>query len=96
MAWTTAAWKMINYIHKPEDVAYSYTELSKVGRSFGSSRRILEMYTACSPGNVELRPIILKNSQDHIEKTLKTGPKTRLLPSSMAVAAAPSTRSAKR
>ncbi len=28
-----------------------------------------------SPGNVELRPEILKNSQDFIEKTLKTGPK---------------------
>jgi len=28
-----------------------------------------------SPGNVELRPIILKNSQDYIEKELKTAAK---------------------
>ena len=28
-----------------------------------------------SPGNVELRPVILKNSQDYIQKELKTKPK---------------------
>jgi fructose-bisphosphate aldolase class II len=28
-----------------------------------------------SPGNVELRPVILKNSQDYIEQELKTGTK---------------------
>ena len=31
-----------------------------------------------SPGNVELRPEILKNSQEYIEKELKTSTKARL------------------
>jgi len=59
---------------QPEDVAYAYTELSKVGRLFSVAAAFGNVHGVYSPGNVELRPIILKNSQDHIEKTLKTGP----------------------
>jgi len=60
---------------QPEDVAYSYKELSKVGRLFSVAAAFGNVHGVYSPGNVELRPVILKNSQDHIEKELKTGPK---------------------
>jgi fructose-bisphosphate aldolase class II len=60
---------------QPEDVAYAYTELGKVGRLFSVAAAFGNVHGVYSPGNVELRPIILKNSQDHIEKKWKTGPK---------------------
>jgi fructose-bisphosphate aldolase class II len=60
---------------QPQHVAYSYQELSKVGRLFSVAAAFGNVHGVYSPGNVELRPIILKNSQDYIEKELKTGPK---------------------
>jgi fructose-bisphosphate aldolase class II len=60
---------------QPEDVAHAYVELSKVGSLFGVAAAFGNVHGVYSPGNVELRPIILKNSQDYIEKQLKTGPK---------------------
>ena len=60
---------------QPEDVAYAYTELSKVGRLFSVAAAFGNVHGVYSPGNVELRPVILKNSQDYIEKKLSTGPK---------------------
>jgi fructose-bisphosphate aldolase class II len=60
---------------QPEDVAYSYTELGKVGDLFTIAAAFGNVHGVYSPGNVELRPEILKNSQDYIEQNLGTGPK---------------------
>ncbi|MCK9402364.1 MAG: class II fructose-bisphosphate aldolase [Chitinophagaceae bacterium] len=60
---------------QPQHVAYSYTELSKVGKLFTVAAAFGNVHGVYSPGNVELRPEILRNSQDFIEKELKTGPK---------------------
>jgi fructose-bisphosphate aldolase class II len=60
---------------QPQHVAYSYTELSKVGKLFTIAAAFGNVHGVYSPGNVELRPEILKNSQDYIQKELKTGPK---------------------
>jgi fructose-bisphosphate aldolase, class II len=60
---------------QPQHVAYAYTELSKVGKLFTVAAAFGNVHGVYSPGNVELRPEILKNSQDHIEKELKTGKK---------------------
>jgi len=57
---------------QPQHVAYAYKELSKVGRLFSVAAAFGNVHGVYSPGNVELRPIILKNSQDYIEKELKT------------------------
>jgi len=60
---------------QPQHVAYSYTELSKVGKLFTVAAAFGNVHGVYSPGNVQLRPEILKNSQDFIEHELKTGPK---------------------
>jgi fructose-bisphosphate aldolase, class II len=60
---------------QPQHVAYAYTELGKVGRLFTVAAAFGNVHGVYSPGNVELRPEILKNSQDYIQKQLKTGPK---------------------
>ena len=60
---------------QPEHVAYSYTELGKVGKLFTIAAAFGNVHGVYKPGNVELRPEILNNSQVYIEKELKTGPK---------------------
>ena len=60
---------------QPQDVAYSYSELSKVGRLFTVAAAFGNVHGVYSPGNVELRPEILRNSQDYIERELKTAAK---------------------
>jgi fructose-bisphosphate aldolase class II len=60
---------------QPEDVAYSYKELNKVGSLFTVAAAFGNVHGVYKPGNVELRPEILNNSQVYIEKELKTGPK---------------------
>lgn len=60
---------------QPQHVAYSYTELSKVGPMFTVAAAFGNVHGVYKPGNVELRPVILHNSQVYIEKELKTGPK---------------------
>ena len=60
---------------QPEHVAYAYTELGKVGKLFTVAAAFGNVHGVYSPGNVELKPEILHNSQLHIEKTLGTGPK---------------------
>ena len=59
---------------QPEDVAYAYEELSKVSDRFTIAASFGNVHGVYKPGNVELKPIILKNSQDHIIKKYKTGP----------------------
>ena len=60
---------------QPQDVAYSYTELKKVGDLFTIAAAFGNVHGVYKPGNVELRPEILKNSQDYIVKELGTDPK---------------------
>ncbi|MFY7879131.1 MAG: class II fructose-bisphosphate aldolase [Lacibacter sp.] len=60
---------------QPQHVAYAYSELGKVGNLFTVAAAFGNVHGVYKPGNVELRPEILKNSQDYIEKEFKTGPK---------------------
>jgi len=58
---------------QPADVLAAYDALSPVGKftvaaSFGNTHGVYK------PGNVKLRPIILKNSQDYVQAERKTGP----------------------
>ena len=60
---------------QPEDVAYSFKELQQVGDMFTVAAAFGNVHGVYKPGNVELRPEILNNSQRYIETHLKTGPK---------------------
>lgn len=60
---------------QPEDVAYAYEELLKVGPRFTVAAAFGNVHGVYSPGNVELRPEILKNSQEFIEKKFGTARK---------------------
>lgn len=60
---------------QPEDVAYAFTALSEVGNLFTVAAAFGNVHGVYKPGNVELRPEILNNSQLHIAAKLKTGPK---------------------
>jgi fructose-bisphosphate aldolase class II len=59
---------------QPEDVAYAYEELSKVSDRFTIAASFGNVHGVYKPGNVELKPVILKNSQEYIVKKHKTGP----------------------
>ena len=60
---------------QPAHVAYAYKELSQVGRLFTVAAAFGNVHGVYSPGNVQLRPDILQNSQTYIEKELGTGAK---------------------
>ena len=60
---------------QPQHVAYAYKELSKVGKLFSVAAAFGNVHGVYSPGNVELRPEILKNSQTYIETELQTAAK---------------------
>ncbi len=60
---------------QPQHVAYSYTELGKVSNMFTVAAAFGNVHGVYKPGNVELRPEILNNSQVYIERELKTGAK---------------------
>lgn len=52
---------------QPEEVAASYEALSEVGNLFTIAAAFGNVHGVYKPGNVELRPEILKNSQDFIQ-----------------------------
>ena len=60
---------------QPEEVAYAYEELSKISDKFTIAAAFGNVHGVYKPGNVKLQPIILKNSQDHIQKKFNTGEK---------------------
>lgn len=60
---------------QPEDVAYAYEQLSQVSSRFTVAAAFGNVHGVYSPGNVELRPEILKNSQEFIEKKFGTAKK---------------------
>jgi fructose-bisphosphate aldolase class II len=56
-------------------VAYAYEELGKVGKLFTVAAAFGNVHGVYSPGNVELRPIILNNSQKFIQEKHGTAEK---------------------
>ncbi len=60
---------------QPSEVAYAYTELNKVSPLFTIAAAFGNVHGVYKPGNVELRPVILKNSQAYIQQQFKTGAK---------------------
>ncbi len=57
---------------QPEDVAYAYEELMKISDRFTVAASFGNVHGVYKPGNVKLQPIILKNSQEYIQKKFKT------------------------
>lgn len=57
---------------QPEEVAYAYEELSKVSDRFTVAAAFGNVHGVYKPGNVELRPIILKNSQQYVHEKFGT------------------------
>ena len=58
---------------QPEDVAFAYEELIKISDKFTIAASFGNVHGVYKPGNVNLQPIILKNSQDFIQNKFKTG-----------------------
>lgn len=57
---------------QPEEVAYAYEELSKVSDRFTIAAAFGNVHGVYKPGNVELRPVILKNSQEYVHEKFGT------------------------
>lgn len=60
---------------QPNEVAYAYEHLKQVGDLFTVAAAFGNVHGVYSPGNVELRPEILKNSQVYIQEKYGTGEK---------------------
>ncbi|HRW62252.1 MAG TPA: class II fructose-bisphosphate aldolase [Bacteroidales bacterium] len=60
---------------QPEDVAYAYENLMKISPNFTIAASFGNVHGVYKPGNVELSPEILKNSQDLIKRKFGTGEK---------------------
>ncbi len=60
---------------QPQEVAYAYKELKKVGNLFTIAAAFGNVHGVYSPGNVELRPEILNNSQQYIQQEFGTDKK---------------------
>ncbi|MEM9340362.1 MAG: class II fructose-bisphosphate aldolase, partial [Bacteroidota bacterium] len=58
---------------QPEEVAYAYENLKTVSDRFTIAAAFGNVHGVYKPGNVKLTPIILKNSQDHIQEKHQTG-----------------------
>ncbi len=58
---------------QPSEVAYAYEELMKVSPRFTVAAAFGNVHGVYKPGNVKLTPIILKNSQDHVQEKFNTG-----------------------
>ncbi len=58
---------------QPEEVAYAFEELGKISPFFTIAASFGNVHGVYKPGNVVLRPEILKNSQKYIEEKYKTG-----------------------
>jgi len=60
---------------QPEEVDYAYSELKSVSDNFTVAASFGNVHGVYKPGNVELRPDILKSSQDFIQKKYGTDDK---------------------
>ncbi|WP_291274101.1 class II fructose-bisphosphate aldolase [Flavobacterium sp.] len=57
---------------QPEEVAYAYEELMKVSPRFTIAAAFGNVHGVYKPGNVKLTPVILKNSQEFVQKKFNT------------------------
>lgn len=57
---------------QPSEVAYAYEELMKVSDKFTIAAAFGNVHGVYKPGNVKLTPIILKNSQEYVQKKFNT------------------------
>ncbi len=57
---------------QPDEVAYAYGELIKISNRFTVAAAFGNVHGVYKPGNVELKPIILKNSQEHVQQKFNT------------------------
>ncbi len=57
---------------QPSEVAYAYEKLSEISPNFTIAAAFGNVHGVYKPGNVELKPIILKNSQQHVHEQFKT------------------------
>jgi fructose-bisphosphate aldolase class II len=57
---------------QPEEVNYAYEELSKVSNYFTIAASFGNVHGVYKPGNVQLTPVILKNSQEFIKEKHST------------------------
>jgi fructose-bisphosphate aldolase class II len=57
---------------QPEEVAYAYEHLKQIGELFTVAAAFGNVHGVYKPGNVSLKPVILKNSQDFINKKYGT------------------------
>ncbi|MBT8220669.1 MAG: class II fructose-bisphosphate aldolase [Bacteroidia bacterium] len=53
---------------QPEEVYYAYKELSAISDRFTIAAAFGNVHGVYKPGNVELRPVILKNSQEFVKE----------------------------
>lgn len=53
---------------QPEEISYAYDELSQVSGRFTIAAAFGNVHGVYKPGNVELRPVILKNCQEFISQ----------------------------
>ncbi|MEM7105574.1 MAG: class II fructose-bisphosphate aldolase [Bacteroidota bacterium] len=58
---------------QPDEVAYAYEKLIAISERFTVAAAFGNVHGVYKPGNVELKPIILKNSQSHIQEKFGTG-----------------------
>lgn len=58
---------------QPEEVAFAYEELKKVSNQFTIAAAFGNVHGVYKPGNVKLTPVILKNSQEYVQKKFSTG-----------------------
>ncbi len=56
---------------QPEEVFASYQKLSQISDRFTIAAAFGNVHGVYKPGNVELRPVILKNSQQYVKEQLK-------------------------
>ena len=66
MVWTTPTSTAKHLYTQPEEVAYAYEQLGAVSSQFTVAAAFGNVHGVYKPGNVELTPVILKNSQAHI------------------------------
>lgn len=60
---------------QPEDVAYAYEELNKISDRFTIAASFGNVHGVYKPGNVQLRPTILHDSQEYVKQKFGTGDK---------------------
>jgi len=57
---------------QPEEVAFAYERLSRISDRFTIAAAFGNVHGVYKPGNVNLEPVILKNSQEYVQKKFNT------------------------